>query len=231
MWLAVVLRGGSYERVHLATRIGDLLAEVADVAAVGIDMPIGLTSGKERRQADAAARAFVGPRRGRSVFPTYPREVYAASTHDAAKREAISLLGISIPIQAYSLGDRLLELEQAVVARADIWEVHPEVSFRAIAGRHLPWPKTSWNGFHERVELLHQADIEIPPSISDLGDAGSEDVLDAAAAAWSAGRIAEGTATSLPAEPTQFVNDRPRAIWYQRRAATLRTAAASSRTQ
>jgi len=100
------------------------------------------------------------------------------------------------------------------VARADVWEVHPEVSFRAIAGHHLAWPKTSWNGFHERVELLQQAGIEIPPSISDLGNAGSDDVLDAAAAAWSAGRIAEGTATSLPSEATQFVNDRPIAIWY-----------------
>jgi predicted RNase H-like nuclease len=212
-WLAVVLRGWVYERAHVAKRIADLLAEVGDVAAVGIDMPIGLASGEERRQADAAARAFVGPR-GSSVFPTYPREVYEAPTYDAAREESIRLLGISISRQAYGLGERLLELEQAVVARRDIWEVHPEVSFRAIAGRHLAWPKTSWNGFHERVNLLHDAGIEMPPSIGDLGNAGTEDVLDAAAAAWSAGRLAEGTAASLPSEPAQFHDDRPLAIWY-----------------
>jgi len=212
-WLAVVLRDRVYERSHLATRILDLLAQVGDVAAVGIDMPIGLASGKQRRQADGAARAFVGPR-GSSVFPTYPREVYTAPTYDAAREKSIRLLGISISRQAYALGDRLLELDQAVVARADIWEVHPEVSFREIAGRHLAWSKTSWNGFHERVDLLHEAGIEIPLSISDLGNAGTEDVLDAAAAAWSAGRIAEGTAASLPSEPTQFINDRPLAVWY-----------------
>jgi len=212
-WLAVVLRDGVYERAHLAKRMTDLLAEVGDVTAVGIDMPIGLASGKERREADSAARAFVGPR-GSSVFPTYPQDVYAAPTYDMAREESIRLLGISISRQAYGLGDRLLELEQAIVARADIWEVHPEVSFREIAGRHLAWPKTSWNGFHERFDLLREAGIEIPLSISDLGDAGTEDVLDAAAAAWSAGRIAEGTASSLPSEPTQFVNARPLAIWY-----------------
>jgi predicted RNase H-like nuclease len=176
-------------------------------------MPIGLASGGERREADAAARAFVGPR-GRSVFPTYPREVYAAPTYDAARQESIRLVGISISRQAYGLGDRLLELEQAVVARRDIWEVHPEVSFRAMAGRHLAWPKTSWNGFHERIDLLRGVGIEIPNSISDLGDAGTEDVLDAAAAAWSAGRIAGRRAACLPSEPTQFVDGRPLAIWY-----------------
>jgi hypothetical protein len=91
------------------------------------------------------------------------------------------------------------------VARADIWEVHPGVSLRAIAGHHLAWPKTSWNGFHERVELLHQAGIEIPPSISHLCGAFR---------GRPRSRIAEGMARCLPNEPTQFVNDRPLVIWY-----------------
>jgi predicted RNase H-like nuclease len=212
-WVAVVLHGSVYERAHVETRIADLLAELGDAAAVGIDMPIGLPSGVERREADVAARAFVGPR-GSSVFPTYPREVYAAPTYDAARLESIRLLGVSISRQAYGLGDRLLELEEAVVARRDIWEVHPEVSFRAMAGGHLAWPKASWNGLHERVGLLQEAGVQIPPSIAGLGAAGTEDVLDAAAAAWSAARIAEGTAESLPGEPTQFIDDRPLAIWY-----------------
>jgi predicted RNase H-like nuclease len=212
-WLAVVLRGRIYEDARLRTRIGDVLADVGDVGAVGIDMPIGLTSGEERRHADEAARAFVGPRRS-SVFPTYPREVYAAPTYDAACEESIRLVGVSISRQAYGLGERLLELEQAVVGRADVWEVHPEVSFRGMAGDHLRWPKASWNGFYERLELLRREGVEIPPAVESLHHVGSEDVLDAAAAAWTAARIAEGTAASLPSEPTQFAGDRPLAIWY-----------------
>jgi predicted RNase H-like nuclease len=213
-WLGVVLRGRVFERVHVEERIADLLAGVGDAAAVGIDMPIGLASGAERREADAAARAFVGPR-GSSVFPTYPREVYEAPSIEAARKVSVRLLGRSISHQAYGLRHRLLELEQGVAGHPlDIREVHPEVSFRAMAGRHLRWPKTSWNGFHERVDLLRGAGIEIPPSIQDLADAGIEDVLDAAAAAWSANRIADGEAESLPGEPAQFVDGRPLAIWY-----------------
>jgi predicted RNase H-like nuclease len=213
-WLAVVLRGRSYESAHVASEIAKLLGDIGKLAAVGIDMPIGLTSGKERREADGAARAFVGRPRGSSVFPTYPREVYAASTIKAAREVSLRLLGISTSDQAYRLGDRLLELERAVVGRADIWEVHPEVSFRAMAGRHLTWPKTSWNGLHDRLDLLQGAGIEIPVSIADIGNAGTEDVLDAAAAAWSASRIAEGSARSLPDKPTQFIDGRALAIWY-----------------
>ena len=212
-WVAVVLRDRVYERAHVAKQITHLLDEIGYVAAIAIDMPIGLASGKERREADAAARAFVGPR-GSSVFPTYPREVYAAATVAAARKVSLRLLGVSISHQAYALGERLLELERAVVGRAHIWEVHPEVSFRAIASRHLAWPKTSWNGFHERVSLLREAGIEIPASIGDIGGAGTEDVLDATAAAWSASRIAEGTARSLPSEPTQFIDERALAILY-----------------
>ena len=212
-WLAVVLRDRVYESAYVASQISDLLVEIGEVKSVGIDIPIGLASEKERREADAAARAFVGPRRS-SVFPTYPREVYEASTIQAARKVSLRLLGISISDQAYRLGERLLELERTVVGRGNVWEVHPEVSFTALANRHLKWPKTSWNGFHERFDLLQEAGIEIPVSIAGIGNAGTEDVLDATAAAWSAGRIAKGTASSLPSEPTQFVDDRALAIWY-----------------
>jgi predicted RNase H-like nuclease len=133
------------------------------------------------------------------------RGSYAASTIKDAREASLRLLGISISDQAYRLGERLVELERAVVGRADIWEVHPEVSFRAIAGHHLAWPKTSWNRCHERVDLLQDAGIEIPASIANIGNAGTEDVLDAAAAAWTARGIADRTAATLPTEPSHFV--------------------------
>lgn len=167
-------------------------------------MPIGLTSGTERREADTAARKLIGPR-GSSVFPTYPREVYTAPDYNIARERCLALTGRSISQQAYALRDRLLELEDAVAMRDNVREVHPEVSFRAMAGRHLAWPKTSWNGLHERVQLLCDQQLVIPRYIDDIGDVGADDVLDAAAAAWSATRIANGRALtgvlSLQARP------------------------------
>jgi predicted RNase H-like nuclease len=107
----------------------------------------------------------------------------------------------------------LLELEAAVAVRHSLREVHPEVSFCAMAGRHLAWPKTSWNGLHERVQLLRDQQLVIPTEIAAIGNAGAADLLDAAAAAWSAARIANGHALSLP-DPPQMANGRQIAIWY-----------------
>ncbi|MGH9461043.1 MAG: DUF429 domain-containing protein [Vicinamibacteria bacterium] len=42
---------------------------------------------------------------------------------------------------------------------------------------------------------------------------GPDDVLDAAAASWSAARIARGEAASLPAPPERDANGYPMAIW------------------
>jgi len=187
-WATVILRDGRYERAIVAPRIDDLLSELSDMAAIGIDMPIGLTSGTERREADAEARKFIGPR-GSSVFPTYPREVYAALDYNTARERCLALTGgsRSISRQAYALGERVLELEEAT--------------------------KTSWNGLHERVRLLRDQQMVIPAEVTDIGDAGAEDLLDAAAAAWSATRIANGNALSLP-RPPQVANGRQIAIWY-----------------
>nr|WP_246594095.1 DUF429 domain-containing protein [Streptomyces auratus] len=51
----------------------------------------------------------------------------------------------------------------------------------------------------------------------DLGDAGRtppDDVLDAAAAAWTADRIARGRARPLPNPPERTAGGCPVAIWY-----------------
>jgi len=120
-WVAVVLHDNRYERATVAPRIDDLLGELSDMATIGIDMPIGLTSGTERREADTEARKLVGPR-GSSVFPTYSREVYAAPDCNMARERCLALTGDSISRQAYALGDRLLELEEAVAVRENVRE-------------------------------------------------------------------------------------------------------------
>ena len=93
-------------------------------------------------------------------------------------------------------------------------EVHPEVSFAALAGAPLPDPKTTWAGATHRRRLLAEAGIELP---DDLGPAGSGaavvDVLDAAAAAWTARRVAHGQASPMPDPPEVFSDGLPAAIW------------------
>jgi predicted RNase H-like nuclease len=212
-WVAIVLEDGRYEDVLVASGLGPMLDALTTTTAIGVDMPLGLPVGREPRLADAAARRFIGPRRGSSVFPVYPCEVYLADGHAAAAVKSLSVMGKSISQHAYAIGKRLLEADAVTAGRPEVFEVHPEVSFCAMAGAPLTWSKTSWNGMHERVSLLCDQGSVLPVPIPIAGDAGSADLLDAAAGAWSAARIASNQASSLP-DPPQVVDGRQVAIWY-----------------
>jgi predicted RNase H-like nuclease len=76
----------------------------------------------------------------------------------------------------------------------------------------LEHSKISWTGHNTRRALLAKHGIHLPDQFDDAGKgdagkgdagkAGFDDVLDAAAAAWSAHRIATGHAGRLPTEPS-----------------------------
>jgi predicted RNase H-like nuclease len=212
-WVAVVLNRGRYEGTLVAQNFTSMLQEFAGVSVIGVDMPIGLTRGKEVRHADTAARSFVGASRGRSVFRVYPREVYLAGDYSAACIQSMKVTGKSISRQAYAIGDRLLEVDAATTGRSDVFEAHPEVSFRAMAAADLNWSKSSWNGTHERIDLLAEPGIVLPTLIVPGGEVTPADLLDAAAVAWTADRIGTRRALSLP-EPPQAAHGRQIAIWY-----------------
>jgi predicted RNase H-like nuclease len=76
-----------------------------------------------------------------------------------------------------------------------LYEVHPELSFAALAGgAPLPDSKHTLAGLAVRRGLLRAAGITLPPRVAGLAE---NDLLDAAAVAWSARRIAAGLAVVL----------------------------------
>ncbi len=202
-WVAVVVDAGHFADSLSATTFAQLLGSLKDASAVAVDIPIGLPN-EGVRAADVAARTFVGPRRS-SVFPTPPRAALVASTY-AEARGVLS----SLSAQSFALGKKILEVEACLEER--VFEVHPEVSFAALAGRPLRDSKRSWNGQMERRRLLASAGIELPEALT-AGQAAADDVLDAAIAAWSAARKDRGEAAMLPADPP-LQDGRPVAIWY-----------------
>lgn len=202
-WVAIVLDDGRFADSLFAAGFTQLLDGLARAAAVGIDIPIGLPDAGPRA-ADVAARAFVGPRRG-SVFPTPPRVALLAASYAEARQIVPSLSA-----QSFALGKKILEVERCLEER--VFEVHPEVSFAALAGRHLRHSKRSWNGQMERRRLLSVAGIVLPDELA-AGEAAADDVLDAAVAAWTAARQANGEAATLPVDPP-LLDGRPVAIWY-----------------
>ncbi|MEU8003846.1 DUF429 domain-containing protein [Catellatospora sp. NPDC049111] len=214
-WIGVVLNGDEVTAIFAPTITELVLQADADgtTQVVAIDIPIGLPD-RGVRVADELARQAAGPR-GASVFPTPTREALLAEDHataNALHREA-GAKGISQ--QAYGLRAKIFDVDGWVRGqRRRVVEVHPELSFAAMAGTPLAESKTTWAGAERRRALL-AAEGVLP--VGDLGAAGRkagvDDVLDAAAAAWSARRVLAGTALCRPEEPQVFSDGLPCAIW------------------
>jgi predicted RNase H-like nuclease len=196
-WVAIELDDGAFVGARLLERIACDFGEL-DAAVVGVDVPIGFGP----RDADSCARRFLGGAAS-TVFPTPSRELL----------ERPFAPGLGISKQSHSLGPRVLHVTALAQRDPRIHEVHPEVSFRAMnSGRPLRCGKKTAGGVLERLQLLAGHGITLG-YVGTAGSAPVDDVLDAAAAAWSANRVALGTACSLP-DPPEELNGRSVAIWY-----------------
>lgn len=203
-WVAVASDLRAYADLTLT---GLLTAVDADgpVEVVGIDMPIGMPDGVGYRRADVLAREAVGPR-WPSVFMTPPRAALVEDTYAVALETTRRVSGKGISRQAWALGPRILEVD-AVVRSVDrrIVEVHPELSFATLAGRHLAASKATWAGLEDRRALLAGAGFALSGDLGLAGQvSGPDDVLDAAAACWTARRVAEGAAVRHPDPPEEL---------------------------
>ena len=209
-WAGVVVGAGGFRAALVAPTLAGLIAEAeADLgvpmAVVGVDIPIGLVEAP-RRHADVAARAYVGARRS-SVFWT-PHRAAIDAADQAAANVVLGELGMpGVSAQAWNLVPRIRDAAAVAAADDRVVEVFPEASFRAMAGTDLAHGKKVAAGALQRLALLASADppIVLPSDPAVLGPAGSvalDDLFDAAAAAWTAWRVAHGLAEALgdPAE-------------------------------
>jgi len=215
-WVVVVLKDGAFERALLAEHLLHLPQRIRDVELLAIDIPIGLPEGGDDwpREADLDAREFVGPRRN-SVFLTPPRPVLDKPSHEPANTLHDKLTGKGLSKQTWALRERILEAEFYVSDFPDTIEIHPEVCFRAMKRSPLEFPKKTWNGQMERRALLSKKGIELPDHLkTDAGSAPVDDLLDAAAAAWTAWRVARGKARLLPESAKSCDRTRRGVIWY-----------------
>jgi predicted RNase H-like nuclease len=94
-----------------------------------------------------------------------------------------------------------------------MYEVHPELSFQAMAGVALAHGKHTSAGHSQRRDLLTAAGIVITADLLAARRAMRADILDAAAA-WSARRIAAGDAVVLPDIPQRDESGAEIAIRY-----------------
>ncbi|MDQ3789501.1 MAG: DUF429 domain-containing protein, partial [Actinomycetota bacterium] len=184
----------------------------SDDTVVAIDIPIGLPD-RGRRTADVEARTLLGPRWS-SIFMTPVRTALTEETHVRASAVNRELAGEGMSIQAFGLFPKIREVDAwRRTVSCHVVEAHPELSFREMAGTPLLDSKKTWAGLERRRELLAEQGIHLP---ADLGEAGRQaapdDILDAAAVAWTAARVASGTAIPLPNPPDEY-DDAAVAIW------------------
>ena len=180
---------------------------------VGIDMPLGLLA-DGWREADALARRALG-RRGVTVFAIPPRPVWQQPTYAEANRACRELTGKGLSAQTWGLRGKLLEADAyRRKSPARLYEVHPELAFAALAGAPLAGQQAHPGrpGPPQGTPRSRPAS----PCRAKVAGAPENDLLDAAAVAWSARRIAAGQAVTLTNPAQRADDDTEIAIRYYR---------------
>lgn len=159
-----------------------------NLACIAIDIPIGLLNGS--RACDKAARKLLGQPRGTSVFGAPCRAALSATTHAAASQTNRDKTGRGLSQQAFGIIPKIKQMDDAITPDCQQWafEVHPEVCFWAFNERRpMKYNKKSTDGYAERIALLRPVFPQIERHLFNrpLGVA-TDDLLDAAAAAWTA---------------------------------------------
>lgn len=210
-WVVAVLDApGAAVRFALVEHLDDVL-RVARVgrATVVIDVPIGLPD-TGSRLCDLQARSLLGPRLAASVFPAPCRAALrGVDDYVHASRLNKHASGRRLSRQAFALLPRIVHVDRRLAPglQRRVREGHPEVIFRLLAGRALAHPKRTPLGQRERLGLLLAAGLRFEPLEvrARLGprQAAVDDILDAAACALAAWRVAEGRALALPVAVTE----------------------------
>ncbi len=206
-WVVVALRNGRFQSCLFFERFADAARSNRDAEVIGVDIPLGLVE-KGVRDCDVLAREFVGVRRN-SVFVTPPRAALQAPDYKEGLLISNELNGAGFSRQAWGLREKIFEVEEVAAKDQRIFEVHPEVGFAAMNGEPLRFPKRSWNGQMDRRRLLANNGVEVSDDLGAAGAFSPDDILDAAAAAWTASRILSRRAQTIPPRP-----DGAPAIWF-----------------
>lgn len=209
-WIAVCRHAATGSWDHRLLSPGGVAAlAVAPPDVAVIDIPIGLPEAGPR-DCDRAARRYLGPARGTSVFAAPIRPALRARDWEDACRIREGVEQKRYPRQTFGILSKVREIDELL--RGDphlgecVHEGHPEVTFAAMnGGNAMRHAKKSAAGRAERlavigeclgdgaVELYQRAAAHYPRA-----RVGRDDLIDALALVWTARRIASGRHLRLP---------------------------------
>ena len=205
-WVGV--RWDDTTEVLVAPTIAELVAAAGPVDAVAIDNPIDLPADVPREAERLARRRLPG--RASTVFNAPAAAVLDVVDYPTANAANRTALGVGLSKQAWYLVPKIRDVHDWLTTSPSmpVVEAHPEVCFAAMNGGVLVDGKTTAAGEALRRSLLGAHGLDV---VAERGcGVGVDDVLDAAATAWTARRYADGVAERLPPEPR---DRRHPAIW------------------
>ena len=208
-WIAIsqeLREGGISAAVH--ARFSELVKQPPESLVIAVDIPIGLTAAGPRR-CDRLARLLLGVRHT-TIFPAPIRAALRASKRVEASAITQRIDGRGVGAQAWNIYRKVAEVDDFLRDhpgwREKVFEVHPEVSFRAWnAGVPLAAPKKTAEGRQARQQLIssrfgaglfEQIRNSYPKKL-----VADDDIADAWAALWTAARIHAGEAVFVPDPP------------------------------
>jgi predicted RNase H-like nuclease len=195
------------ERAFLARSFDEILTHPAAPSVIAVDIPIGFPERitDNGRECDCAARQVLG-KRASSVFAPPARAVLSETDY---RRACVAALATSDPPrqiskQMFHLFAKIREVDGAITPQTRVFECHPEAAFWAMNERTpLAEPKKHAAGFEKRRALLIMhgfSESFLREARFPRSQAGSDDILDACACAWTAARIFRGGAICFPAD-------------------------------
>lgn len=216
-WIAAVhpLDDPGAARLALFADFADVLGHEPRLETIAVDIPIGLPESGTvgGRPADREARAVLGQRQS-AVFAVPARAAVMCEDYRAACATALATSDPprKVSKQAFNIFAKIREVDALMTAdlQQRVYECHPEVAFWALNGeRPLDFAKKVKSRPHPpglalRRRLLREAGYlngVLEAETFARSRVGPDDVLDACAAAWSAGRIARGAARRFPVDP------------------------------
>jgi predicted RNase H-like nuclease len=217
-WLALVDRKDGQPKVRVFARFADLLNALPTAKVIAVDIPIGLPE-VGARACDRHARHELAQTRGSSVFPAPLRAVLAARSWEEACNIRLRIEGKKMSKQAWGIVPNVREvdalLRQDAELAARVFEVHPEVSFAAWAGKPMRHSKKKAAGRLERLKLIL---AEWPDAVTRCramlaGESYEvDDLYDAFAALWTARRISAKKSRAIPLISARDANGLPMRI-------------------
>ena len=212
-WIAAVVRDGRLIAVEYRESARTALEAYPQARGVRFRHPDhahpngGSRGGPRGAQVSPTGRAP-------SVFNAPPLAALGATRYEEANETSRRVSGKGLSRQSFALLRKIREVGEIAATDRRLHEAHPEVSFAALGGGQALPSKKTWDGLMQRRALLSAAGLEIPDPVGEASRRGAaDDIVDAVACAWTAGRIASGEARSLP-DPPQRLDGREVAIWY-----------------